>query len=35
MYFMYMYCVLFIVCCQWRNERWWQSIKNVSIRDTQ
>ena len=23
MYFVYMYCVYFIVCCQWRNKRWW------------
>jgi len=23
-YVFYMYCVYFIVCCQWRNKRWWQ-----------
>ena len=29
-YVFYMYCVYFIVCCQWRNKRWWWYCPSIS-----
>ena len=32
MHFMYVYCVYFIVCCQWRNQRWFHDFSNNYLR---